>query len=142
MLKTIKKIIKLQIKGGLANPAPPIGPALGAAGVKIMDFCKQYNFSTQKSKGKLLPVIITIYNDKSFSFIIKEPPVSKQLLELCQIDKGSKESNKIKVGKITLAKIESIAKNKIIDMNCFNIKSAISMVAGTARSMGIEILEI
>ncbi|WP_259285667.1 50S ribosomal protein L11 [Candidatus Karelsulcia muelleri] len=139
MLKTIKKI-KLQIKGGLANPAPPIGPALGAAGVNIMDFCKQYNLSTQKSKGKLLPVIITIYNDKSFSFLIKEPPVSKQLLELCSLDKGSKESNKNKVGKITLAQIESIAKNKIIDMNCFNLKSAISMVAGTARSMGIEIL--
>ncbi|WP_425359874.1 50S ribosomal protein L11 [Candidatus Karelsulcia muelleri] len=139
MLKTIKKI-KLQIKGGLANPAPPIGPALGAAGVNLMDFCKQYNLSTQKSKGKLLPVIITIYNDKSFSFLIKEPPVSKQLLELCKLDKGSKESNKNKVGKITLAQIESIAKNKMIDMNCFKIQSAISMVAGTARSMGIEIL--
>ncbi|WP_259288985.1 50S ribosomal protein L11 [Candidatus Karelsulcia muelleri] len=141
MLKTIKKI-KLQIKGGLANPAPPIGPALGAAGVNIMDFCKQYNFRTQKSKGKLLPVIITIYNDKSFYFLIKEPPVSKQLLELCNLDKGSKESNKNKVGKITLAQIENIAKKKMIDMNCFNLKSAISMVAGTARSMGIEILEI
>ncbi|WP_259082850.1 50S ribosomal protein L11 [Candidatus Karelsulcia muelleri] len=139
MLKTLKKL-KLQIKGGLANPAPPIGPALGAAGVNIMDFCKQYNLRTQKSKGKLLPVIITIYNDKSFSFLIKEPPVSKQLLELCNLDKGSKESNKNKVGKITLAQIENIAKNKMIDMNCFNLKSAISMVAGTARSMGIEIL--
>ncbi|EAT13992.1 50S ribosomal protein L11, partial [Candidatus Sulcia muelleri str. Hc (Homalodisca coagulata)] len=130
---------KLQRKGGLANPAPPTGPALGTAGENIMDFCKQNNFRTQKRKGKLSPVIITIYNDKSFSFIKKEPPVSKQLLELCKLDKGSKESNKIKVGKITLAKIESIAKNKIIDMNCINIKSAITMVAGTARSMGNEI---
>ncbi|BAO66249.1 50S ribosomal protein L11 [Candidatus Karelsulcia muelleri] len=141
MYKKIIKIIKLQIKGGLANPAPPIGPALGAAGVNIMDFCKKYNFSTQNDKGKLLPVIISIYDDKSFDFIIKKPPVSKQLLELCKIDKGSKESNKIKVGKITWFEIKNIAKNKIIDMNCFNIKSAISMVAGTARSMGIEILD-
>ncbi|YCJ91509.1 MAG: 50S ribosomal protein L11 [Candidatus Karelsulcia muelleri] len=139
MNKRIFKKIKLQIKGGLANPAPPIGPALGAAGVNIMDFCKKFNSKTEDKKEKLLPVIITIYEDKNFDFIIKQPPISKQLLEICNLEKGSKEPNKIKVGKISWLKIKLIAKKKIIDMNCFNIKSAISMVAGTARSMGIEI---
>ncbi|WP_185859170.1 50S ribosomal protein L11 [Blattabacterium cuenoti] len=138
--KRVIKRIKIQnINGGKASPAPPIGPILGSSGVNIMEFCKQYNLRTQDRKGEICPVVITVYEDKSFSFIIKSPPVSVQLLNMMKKEKGSKESNRSKIGKISLDKIKMIAKNKMEDLNCFSIKSAISMVSGTARSMGIEI---
>lgn len=140
MEKKIKKILRLQIKAGSANPAPPVGPACGAAGIKIIDFCNQFNALTQNKTGKLLPVLISVYDDKSFSFLIKNPTVSVQLMEAVTLDKGSKEPNRIKVGKISLKKVISIAENKMSDFNCFTLKSAISMVSGTARSIGIEIL--
>lgn len=140
MERKIKKILRLQIKGGAANPSPPVGPACGSAGIKIMDFCSKFNALTQNKAGQLLPVVVTIYDDKSFSFLIKNPTVSVQLMEAVTINKGSKEPNRIKVGKISLKKIINIAENKIHDFNCFSLKSAISMVAGTARSIGIEIL--
>ncbi|WP_185853205.1 50S ribosomal protein L11 [Blattabacterium cuenoti] len=138
--KRVIKRIKIQkINGGKASPAPPIGPILGSSGVNIMEFCKQYNSRTQERKGEICPVVITVYEDKSFSFIIKKPPVSVQLLNMMKKEKGSKESNRSKIGKISLDKIKMIAKNKMADLNCFTIKSAISMVSGTARSMGIEV---
>lgn len=140
MEKKIKKILRLQIKAGSANPAPPIGPACGSAGIKIIDFCNQFNSLTQNKVGQLLPVVVTVYDDKSFSFIIKNTKVSIQLMEAINLNKGSKEPNRIKVGKINLKKVISIAENKMSDFNCFTLKSAISMVAGTARSIGIEIL--
>ena len=139
MAKKVFKKLKLQIKAGAANPSPPVGPALGAAGVNIMDFCKKFNAATQDKQGKLLPVEILVYEDKSFDFFVKNPAVPIQLLEVCSLKKGSKESNRSKVGKATWEQIKMIAENKITDMNCFSIKSAMSMVAGTARSMGIEI---
>ncbi|ACY40198.1 50S ribosomal protein L11 [Blattabacterium sp. (Blattella germanica) str. Bge] len=138
--KRIIKRIKIQkINGGKASPAPPVGPILGSSGVNIMEFCKQYNFRTQERKGEICPVVITVYEDKSFSFIIKKPPVSIQLLNMMKKEKGSKESNRSKIGKISLDQIKMIAKNKIEDLNCISIQSAISMISGTARSMGIEI---
>ncbi|WP_341664859.1 50S ribosomal protein L11 [Blattabacterium cuenoti] len=137
--KSIKKIKIQKIYGGKASPAPPIGPILGSSGVNIMEFCKQYNFVTQNKIGELCPVVITVYEDKSFSFLIKKTPVSIQLLNVIKKDKGSKESNRSKIGKISFNEIKTIAKNKMEDLNCFSIESAISMVSGTARSMGIEI---
>lgn len=141
MAKEVSGLVKLQIKGGAANPAPPIGPALGAKGVNIMDFCKQFNARTQDQAGKVLPVIITVYSDKSFEFIIKKPPVASQIKEALKLESGSAESNKKKVGKITRTQIKKIAENKMPDMNCFTVESAMEMVAGTARSMGIEVIE-
>jgi large subunit ribosomal protein L11 len=139
MAKEIGALIKLQVKGGAANPAPPIGPALGAKGVNIMEFCKQFNARTQDQAGKVLPVIITVYTDKSFDFIIKRPPVSVQLLDAAKIKSGSAESNRKKVGTIKWDQIKAIAEDKMPDLNCFTIESAMSMVAGTARSMGLNI---
>ncbi|WP_185856629.1 50S ribosomal protein L11 [Blattabacterium cuenoti] len=137
--KSIKKIKIQKIYGGKASPAPPIGPILGSAGVNIMEFCKQYNSLTQNKIGEVCPVVITVYEDKSFSFLIKKPPVSIQLLNVVKKEKGAKESNRSKIGKISFNEIKIIAKNKMEDLNCFSIESAISMVSGTARSMGIEI---
>ena len=139
MAKEITGKIKLQIKGGAANPAPPVGPALGSKGVNIMEFCKAFNARTQDSAGKVLPVIITVYSDKSFDFILKKPPVAIQLMEAAKIKKGSPEPNRNKVGKISWDQVEEIAKDKIQDMNCFNIESAKKIVAGTARSMGLVV---
>ncbi|WP_341656160.1 50S ribosomal protein L11 [Blattabacterium cuenoti] len=136
--KSIKKIKIQKIYGGKASPAPPIGPILGSAGVNIMEFCKQYNFVTQNKIGEICPVVITVYEDKSFSFLIKKTPVSIQLLNVVKKDKGSKESNRSKIGKISFNEIKTIANNKMEDLNCFSIESAISMISGTARSMGIE----
>lgn len=139
MAKEISKVVKLQVKGGAANPSPPVGPALGAAGVNIMEFCKQFNARTQDKQGKTLPVLITVYNDKSFDFVIKTPPASAQLMEAAKIQKGSKESNRNKIGKVTWAQVEAIAKDKMPDLNCFTMHSAMRMVAGTARSMGLTV---
>jgi large subunit ribosomal protein L11 len=139
MAKEIGAFVKLQVKGGAANPAPPIGPALGAKGVNIMEFCKQFNARTQDQAGKVLPVIITVYTDKSFEFVIKTPPAAVQLLELAKIKSGSKESNRNKVGSVNWEQVRKIAEIKMPDLNCFTIESAMSMVAGTARSMGIEV---
>jgi len=139
MAKEIANLIKLQAKGGQANPAPPIGPALGAKGVNIMEFCKQFNARTQDKMGKVLPVVVTVYADKSFDFIIKTPPATIQLMEAAKIKGGSKEPNRNKVGKVTWAQVEEIAKDKMEDLNCFTIESAMKMVAGTARSMGITV---
>lgn len=139
MAKEIANLIKLQAKGGQANPAPPIGPALGAKGVNIMEFCKQFNARTQDKMGKVLPVVVTVYADKSFDFIIKTPPAAIQLMEAAKLKGGSKEPNRNKVGKVTWAQVEEIAKDKMEDLNCFTIESAMKMVAGTARSMGITV---
>ncbi len=139
MAKQIAGYVKLQVKGGQANPAPPIGPALGSKGVNIMEFCKQFNARTQDKMGKVLPVILTVYADKSFEFVIKTPPAAVQLLEAAKLQSGSKEPNRTKAGKVTWAQVESIAKDKMPDLNCFTLKSAMMMVAGTARSMGITV---
>lgn len=139
MAKQIAGYVKLQVKGGQANPAPPIGPALGSKGVNIMEFCKQFNARTQDKMGKVLPVILTVYADKSFDFVIKTPPAAVQLLEAAKLQSGSKEPNRTKAGKVTWAQVESIAKDKMPDLNCFTLKSAMKMVAGTARSMGITV---
>lgn len=139
MAKEISGFVKLQCKGGQANPAPPIGPALGSKGVNIMEFCKQFNARTQDKPGKVLPVLITVYSDKSFDFVIKTPPAAVQLMELSKIQKGSKEPNRNKVGKVTWAHVEEIAKDKMADLNCFTVESAMKMVAGTARSMGLTV---
>ncbi|HRP90217.1 MAG TPA: 50S ribosomal protein L11 [Edaphocola sp.] len=139
MAKEITGYVKLQAKGGQANPAPPIGPALGSKGVNIMEFCKQFNARTQDKQGKVLPVLITVYSDKSFEFVIKTPPAAIQLLELSKVKSGSKEPNRNKVGKVTWAQVEEIAKDKMSDLNCFTMESAMRMVAGTARSMGITV---
>ena len=139
MAKEITGIIKLQIKGGAANPSPPVGPALGAKGVNIMEFCKQFNARTQNSAGKLIPVIITVYKDKSFSFIVKTPPVAVQLLEIAKQKKGSSEPNRAKIASVTWEQVQAIAEAKMTDLNAFTLESAMSMVAGTARSMGITI---
>ena len=139
MAKELSALVKLQIKGGAANPSPPIGPALGAKGVNIMEFCKQFNARTQEQAGKLLPVIINVYMDKTFDFVIKRTPVAAQILELGKIKQGSGESNRKKVGSITWEQVKTIATDKIVDMNCFTIESAMKMVAGTARSMGVTV---
>jgi large subunit ribosomal protein L11 len=139
MAKEISGFVKLQCKGGQANPAPPIGPALGSKGVNIMEFCKQFNARTQDKPGKVLPVLITVYADKSFDFVIKTPPAAVQLMELSKVQKGSKEPNRAKVGKVTWAQVEEIAKDKMPDLNCFTLESAMRMVAGTARSMGLTV---
>ena len=139
MAKQITGYVKLQCKGGQANPAPPIGPALGSKGVNIMEFCKQFNARTQDKMGKVLPVLITVFADKSFDFVIKTPPAAVQLMELSKVSKGSKESNRQKVGKVSWAQIEEIAKDKMPDLNCFTVESAMKMVAGTARSMGLTV---
>jgi large subunit ribosomal protein L11 len=139
MAKEVAGLIKLQIRGGGANPSPPVGPALGSKGVNIMDFCKQFNARTQDKAGKVIPVVITVYADKSFDFVTKTPPVAVQLLEVAKSKKGSKEPNREKVATVTWDQIKSIAKEKMEDLNCFTIKSAMKMVAGTARSMGITV---
>jgi len=139
MAKEITGFVKLQCKGGQANPAPPIGPALGSKGINIMEFCKQFNARTQDRMGKVLPVIITVYSDKSFEFVIKTPPAAVQLMEAAKIQKGSKESNRTKSGKVTWSQVETIAKEKMPDLNCFTVESAMKMVAGTARSMGLTV---
>ena len=139
MAKEISGFVKLQVKGGQANPAPPVGPALGSKGVNIMEFCKQFNARTQDKMGKVLPVVITVYSDKSFDFIIKTPPAAVQLLEASKLQSGSKEPNRQKVGKVTWAQVEAIAKDKMPDLNCFTLESAMKMVAGTARSMGLTV---
>lgn len=140
MAKQIETFIKLQIKGGAANPSPPVGPALGSKGVNIMEFCKQFNARTQDKAGKILPVVITVYTDKSFDFVVKTPPAAVQLLEAAKIQKGSSEPNRNKVGQVTWDQIRAIAQDKMVDMNCFTIESAMKMIAGTARSMGITIV--
>jgi len=139
MAKEISGFVKLQVKGGQANPAPPVGPALGSKGVNIMEFCKQFNARTQDKIGKVVPVLITVYTDKSFDFVVKTAPASIQLMEAAKIQKGSKESNRAKVGKVNWAQIEAIAKDKMPDLNCFTVESAMSMVAGTARSLGLTV---
>ncbi|MGB1618211.1 MAG: 50S ribosomal protein L11 [Flavobacteriales bacterium] len=139
MAKEVAKMVKLQVRGGAANPSPPVGPALGAAGVNIMEFCKQFNGRTQDKAGKVLPVVITVYNDKSFDFIIKTPPAAVQLMEAAKIKKGSSESNRQKVGKVTWDQVRVIAEDKMPDLNCFSIESAMKVVAGTARSMGLNV---
>jgi large subunit ribosomal protein L11 len=130
----------LQVRGGAANPSPPVGPALGAKGVNIMEFCKQFNARTQDKAGKVLPVAITVYVDKSFDFVIKTPPAAVQLLEAVKIKKGSPESNRKKVAKVTWSQVRTIAEDKMPDLNCFKVESAMQMVAGTARSMGITVI--
>lgn len=139
MAKEVSGLIKLQIRGGAANPSPPVGPALGAKGVNIMEFCKQFNGRTQDKAGKVLPVVITVYNDKSFDFVIKTPPAAVQLLEAAKLKGGSPESNRQKVGSVTWDQVKAIAEDKMPDLNCFKIESAMKMVAGTARSMGINV---
>ena len=140
MAKEVAAVIKLQIKGGAANPSPPVGPALGSKGVNIMDFCKQFNARTQDKAGKVLPVIITVYSDKSFDFVVKQPPVAIQLKEAAKVQKGSAQPNRDKVGQVTWDQIREIAQDKMPDMNCFTLESAMRMVAGTARSMGISVV--
>ncbi len=140
MAKEVAAFIKLQIKGGAANPSPPVGPALGSKGVNIMDFCKQFNARTQDKAGKVLPVIITVYGDKSFDFIVKQPPVAVQLKDAAKVQSGSAEPNRKKVGQVTWDQVMEIAKDKAPDMNCFTLESAMKMVAGTARSMGINVV--
>jgi large subunit ribosomal protein L11 len=139
MAKEIQTFIKLQVKGGAANPAPPIGPALGSKGVNIMEFCKRFNAETQDKSGKILPVVITVYKDKSFDFVIKTPPAAVQLKEAAKIKLGSAQPNRDKVGSVTWDQVRAIAEDKIKDMNCFTIEAAMSMVAGSARSMGVTI---
>lgn len=139
MAKEVAGFVKLQIKGGAANPSPPVGPALGSKGVNIMDFCKQFNARTQEKMGKVLPVVITVYADKSFDFIIKTPPVAVQLLEATKLQKGSAEPNRKKVGSVNWDQVKTIATEKMPDLNCFTVESAMKLVAGTARSMGITI---
>jgi large subunit ribosomal protein L11 len=139
MAKEISGYVKLQVKGGQANPAPPIGPALGSKGLNIMEFCKQFNARTQDKIGKVLPVLITVFNDKTFEFVIKTPPAAVQLLEAAKITSGSKEPNRNKVGKVSWDQVAAIATDKMSDLNCFTNESAMKMVAGTARSMGLTV---
>ena len=140
MAKEVAAFIKLQIKCGAANPSPPVGPALGSKGVNIMDFCKQFNARTQDKAGKVLPVIITVYSDKSFDFVVKQPPVAIQLKQAANVQTGSAQPNRQKVGQVTWDQVREIAQDKMPDMNCFTIESAMRMVAGTARSMGISVV--
>ena len=139
MAKEVAGLIKLQIKGGAANPSPPVGPALGSKGINIMDFCKQFNARTQDKAGKVLPVVITYYTDKSYDFVVKTPPAAIQLLEAAKVKSGSAEPNRKKVATVTWDQIRAIAEDKMPDLNCFTIESAMSMIAGTARSMGITV---
>ena len=139
MAKEINKILKLQVRGGAANPSPPVGPALGSAGVNIMEFCKQFNARTQDSPGKVLPVVITVFKDNSFEFVIKTPPAAVQLMEAAKAKKGSGEPNRQKVATVTWYQVKVIAEDKMPDLNAFTIESAMKMVAGTARSMGFQI---
>jgi large subunit ribosomal protein L11 len=139
MAKEVAALIKLQIKGGAANPSPPVGPALGAKGVNIMEFCKQFNARTQDKAGKVVPVVITVYGDKSFDFVLKTPPAAVQIIEHTKIKKGSAEPNRAKVGTISWDQIRMIAEDKLPDLNCFTVDAAMSMVAGTARSMGVVV---
>ena len=139
MAKEVDKVVKLQVRGGAANPSPPVGPALGAAGVNIMEFCKQFNARTQDKQGKVLPVVITVYKDKSFDFVVKTPPAAVQLMEAAKIKKGSGEPNRVKNGSVTWDQVKAIAEDKMVDLNAFTVESAMSMVAGTARSMGLTI---
>lgn len=139
MAKEISAIIKLQVRGGAANPSPPVGPALGAKGVNIMEFCKQFNARTQDKAGKVLPVVITVYGDKSFEFVVKTPPAAVQLMEAAKVKKGSPQSNIQKVGKVNWDQVKAIAEDKMQDLNAFTVESAMKMVAGTARSMGLTV---
>ncbi len=139
MAKEIAGQLKLQIKGGAANPSPPVGPALGSKGINIMDFCKQFNARTQDKAGKVLPVVITYYADKSFDFIVKNPPVPVQLLEAAKQKSGSAEPNRKKIAEVTWDQVKAIAEDKMSDLNCFTVEAAMKMVAGTARSMGITV---
>jgi large subunit ribosomal protein L11 len=139
MAKQVAGLIKLQIKGGAANPSPPVGPALGSKGINIMEFCKQFNARTQEKAGKILPVVITYYTDKSYEFVVKTPPVAIQLLEAAKLKGGSAEPNRAKVAEITLEQVKTIAEDKMVDLNCFTVEAAMTMVAGTARSMGITV---
>ena len=139
MAKEISKVVKLQVRGGVANPSPPVGPALGAAGVNIMEFCKQFNARTQDKQGKILPVVITVYKDKSFDFVVKTPPAAIQLMEAAKIKKGSGEPNRVKSGNVSWDQVKTIAEDKMVDLNAFTVESAMSMVAGTARSMGLKV---
>jgi large subunit ribosomal protein L11 len=139
MAKEVAGLIKLQVRGGAANPSPPVGPALGAKGVNIMEFCKQFNARTQDRAGKVLPVVITVFSDKSFDFVIKTPPAAVQILEAAKLKKGSSESNRTKVATITWDQVKAIAEDKMPDLNCFTVDSAMNMIAGTARSMGVLI---
>lgn len=139
MAKEVETFIKLQVKGGQANPAPPVGPALGAKGVNIMEFCKRFNADTQDKMGQVLPVIITVFKDKSFSFVIKTPPAAVQLLNAAGLKSGSDQSNRNKVGSVTWDQVKEIVENKMPDLNCFTVESGMKMVAGTARSMGINV---
>ena len=140
MAKEVAAFIKLQIKGGAANPSPPVGPALGSKGVNIMDFCQQFNARTQDKAGKVLPVIITVYGDKSFDFVVKQPPVAIQLKDAAGIKSGSAQPNRNKVGEVTWEQVRAIAQDKMPDMNCFTLEAAMRMVAGTARSMGLNVV--
>ncbi|MGA0257590.1 MAG: 50S ribosomal protein L11 [Saprospiraceae bacterium] len=139
MAKEVEGFIKLQVRGGSANPSPPVGPALGAKGVNIMEFCKRFNAKTEDQRGKVLPVVVTVYKDKSFDFIIKTPPAAVQLMEAAKLKKGSSESNRDKVGSVTWDQVKAIAEDKMPDLNAFTVESGMKMVAGTARSMGIVV---
>ena len=139
MAKEVSKVVKLQVRGGAANPSPPVGPALGAAGVNIMEFCKQFNGRTQDKAGKVLPVVITVYKDKSFDFVIKTPPAAVQILEAAKTKSGSGEPNRKKVATISWDRVRAIAEDKMPDLNAFTVESAMQMVAGTARSMGVNV---
>jgi len=139
MAKEISKVVKLQVRGGAANPSPPVGPALGAAGVNIMEFCKQFNARTQDKAGKVLPVAINVYKDKSFDFVVKTPPAAVQLLEAAKVKKGSGEPNRKRVASVTWDQVRTIAEDKMQDLNAFQVESAMLMIAGTARSMGIRV---
>jgi len=139
MAKEVSKVVKLQVRGGAANPSPPVGPALGAAGVNIMEFCKQFNARTQDKAGKVLPVVISVYADKSFEFVVKTPPAAVQLLEAAKVKKGSGEPNRSKVASVTWEQVRNIAEDKMQDLNAFTVESAMKMVAGTARSMGLTV---
>ncbi|GAA0732419.1 50S ribosomal protein L11 [Aquimarina litoralis] len=139
MAKEISKVVKLQVRGGAANPSPPVGPALGAAGVNIMEFCKQFNGRTQDKAGKVLPVVISVYKDKSFDFVIKTPPAAVQILEAAKTKKGSGEPNRKKVASVTWDQVRTIAEDKMQDLNAFTVESAMKMIAGTARSMGVNV---
>jgi large subunit ribosomal protein L11 len=139
MAKEVAGQIKLQIKGGAANPSPPVGPALGSKGINIMEFCKQFNARTQDKAGKVLPVVITYYADKSFEFVVKTPPVAIQLMEVAKLKGGSAEPNRKKIAEITWDQVKAIAEDKLVDLNCFTVESAMKMIAGTARSMGITV---
>ena len=139
MAKEVAGIIKLQIKGGAANPSPPVGPALGSKGINIMDFCKAFNARTQDKAGKVLPVVITYYTDKSYDFVVKTPPVAIQLMEIAKLKSGSAEPNRKKVAEVTWEQVRQIAQDKMPDLNCFTVESAMTLVAGTARSMGITV---